>query len=145
VPQAVGQGVFAGETASVIRCGVGSVALHAPTANATEQQAAQSVGVLGAVWLVRALDAPPGGQEFLGPLEGLVIDDRRVDDLLGVDPLVLVVPGRVRVVGGRAVPLSGQNVVQVITNAARCAWSDDRHGELDPSTPLPDFLKRIPI
>ena len=89
---AVGEGVLTGEAAAVVRGGVGPVSLHAPVADAAEQDAAQRVDVLGAVGLVRTLDATAGGQEFLGMAECLVVDDRRMDDLLGVDPLVLVVP-----------------------------------------------------
>jgi hypothetical protein len=39
--------------------------------------------------------------------------------------------------------LTGQGIVQIITNASRCAWPDEKHIELNPSTPLPDFLKEI--
>jgi len=92
VLQAVGQGVFAGEVAAVVGRGVGPVPLHPPVTDAAEQQPTQRVGVLGAVRPVRALHTSAGGQEFLSPGERVVVDDRRVGDLLGVDPLVLLVP-----------------------------------------------------
>lgn len=43
--------------------------------------------------LVRAADTTALGQQILCPLEGRIVDDRRVDDLLGEDPLALIVPG----------------------------------------------------
>jgi len=39
--------------------------------------------------------------------------------------------------------LTGEGIAQVITNASRCAWSDERQVRLAPSSFLPDFLKEI--
>ena len=83
VADAVGEGVLAGEPAAVVRCGVGPVALHPPVADAAEQQAAQRVG---RAWSGVACARPgrPGARSAaLGLLEGLVVDDRRVDGLVG--------------------------------------------------------------
>jgi hypothetical protein len=75
-----GQAVLSGEAARVIQCGVGPVALHAPVPQSAYQQAAQRVIVLGSVRLVLA--AAAAGEHLLNFGEGVVADQRRVDDLL---------------------------------------------------------------
>ena len=88
----VGQGVLGGEPAPVVGACVGPVALHAPVAHAAEQQAAQRVGVLGAVRLVlarprcgRRASAGPAAKVSSSMIGGWTTS-------LGVDPLAAVVP-----------------------------------------------------
>src|SRR5207248_1732631 len=78
----VGQGVFSGEAAAVVRCGIGPVALHPPTADAAPQAAPQRVGVLGAVRLVLSVLVRAPGDHDLYLLEDVAVDNGRVDDLL---------------------------------------------------------------
>jgi hypothetical protein len=66
--------------------------LHALVADAAPQAAAQGVGAAGAVRLVLGVDGGAPGQQDLHLVEGFVVDDRRVDDVVGPDPLAGLVP-----------------------------------------------------
>src|SRR5690348_8512 len=78
--------------APVVGLVVVPAALHAAGADAAEQQATQHVGAGTRTRAAGDLAGVLSGEELLGLAQGLVVDDRRVHDLLGEDPLVLVVP-----------------------------------------------------
>jgi hypothetical protein len=75
---AVGQGVLVRVPAAVVRQAVVEVALHAPLAEAAEQQAAQLIRPAGTTGHARFVAPTCGRPDVLGELERLDGDDGRV-------------------------------------------------------------------
>jgi hypothetical protein len=86
VSDLVGQGVLGGIPAPVVGHLVRAVARHLPVADVSGKPADQDIHVAGPEPLARSGHVPAADDE-LCPREGLRVDDRRVDDLVGVDPL----------------------------------------------------------
>ena len=113
------------------------MALHAPLADAAPQAAAQGVGTAGAVRLVLGGGGRPPGQQDLYLVEGLAVDDQRVHDVLGPDPLAGLVPAHLGDVAEGDVVDVEQHLVfallvpDLVTGVARIG-QDGTDGELVP-------------
>ena len=107
----VGQGVLGGEPAPVVGHLVRPVALHLPVADAACKPAGQHVHVAGPEPLTRSGHVPTADDELLHLREDLRVDDRRVDDLVGVDPLARFVPPHLGHVAERDVGHVDQHLV----------------------------------
>nr|WP_231930183.1 hypothetical protein [Micromonospora coriariae] len=89
----VGEGVFLGEAAAVVGVAVVVLALHPSVAGGAVDQSAEDVRVAGALPdVLSAGSSSAPAQDGLGLLEGRVVDEWFVGDLLGDHPLVAGVP-----------------------------------------------------
>ena len=77
------------------------MALDPALADAAEHGSVEGVGAAGDVGLVLAGPVLAARQDTPGPCEGVGVNNDRVDDLAGVDPLPGVVPAQL--VGGQRV------------------------------------------
>ncbi|WUH35872.1 hypothetical protein OHA71_10660 [Streptomyces sp. NBC_00444] len=90
----VGERVFVGEAAAVVQDVAAALALHASPADPAVQQPAHDVRVAGVLPLAVRTAGALAGQQGLGVLEGLGVDQRRVGLVGGPDPGVGLVPAQ---------------------------------------------------
>nr|WP_217711175.1 hypothetical protein [Actinomadura sp. NAK00032] len=139
----VGQRVLLGVAAPEVHVVLVGVGLHLAVAQPAVDDAPQRVGTFGLrAGLGAAGLATPNGELALDAVEDVLVDDDRVDDLLGVDPLVAVVPAEFGdVAEGDVVDVDEDLVLALpvpdLVAGVTGVGEDGLHGALGPGQPLP--------
>nr|WP_218007071.1 hypothetical protein [Microtetraspora fusca] len=90
----VAQGVLTGKGAAVVGGVIDPLALHLAPADPTDHHALERIGMASAMWSVLARSFSTAGEHVLGVAEGDIVDQLWMNDLLGEDPLIGVVPAQ---------------------------------------------------
>nr|WP_217920111.1 hypothetical protein [Actinomadura sp. BRA 177] len=144
----VGQRVLLGVAAPEVDVLLVGVGLHLAVAQPAVHDAAERVGALGtSAGLGAAGLAAAGGELAFDAVEDVLVDDDRVDDLGGVDPLVAVVPAEFGDVAEGDVVDVDENLVfalpvpDLMARVARVR-QDGLHRALGPGQSLPVLVAR---